>query len=240
MRPFIPNAVSYFTKRASAFHSAAIDSPHDDLVSGYSYLLTEDQSEMPAQRCAHRQVGILYADIVDYSRLTEQDEEGTHRHLVESMKTMEAYVCKSNGRIVHCAGDAILAEFKSAENALSCAINMQRSHHRRNACLNADRQVFFRIGVNFGGEIVDQGDIYGNAVNLAARLEKLAHSGGICVSETVKRRLNNHQSFKFIATGKQHLKNISEPVEAFWIVFDAEPMDRVDQSCSTNSSVMAL
>ena len=240
MRPFIQNAVSYFTRRANALHSAAIDSPHDVLVSGYSYLLPGDQSEVPAQRCAHRQVGILYADIADFSRLTEQDEEGTHRHLVESMKTMGAYVCKSNGRITHFAGDAILAEFKSAENALSCAINMQRSDQRRNACLNPDRQVCFRIGVNFGEVIVDQGDIYGNAANLAARLETLAHSGGICISETVKRRLKNHHSFKFIATGKQYLKNISEPVEAFWIVFDAELVEPVDQTCNAHASVVAL
>ena len=240
MRPFIQNAVSYFTKRANALHSTAIGSPHDALVSGYSHLFSGDQSEIPTHRCAHRQVGILYADIADYSRLTEQDEEGTHRHMVESMKTMEAYVSKSKGRIAHFAGDAILAEFKSAENALSCAINMQRSDHRRNACFNPDRQIFFRIGVNFGDVIVDRGDIYGNAVNLAARLETLAHTGGICVSEAVKSRLKNHHSFKFLATGKQHLKNISEPVEAFWIVFDAELVERVDQTCRGNVSVMAL
>jgi adenylate cyclase len=231
MRPFIQNAVSYFLEGAEAHHSTATDSPPDVIVSGYCYSLTKNQQEMSPQSCDHRQVGILYADIADYSRLTEQDEEGTHHRLVESMKTMEAYVSANYGKVAHVAGDAILAEFKDADNALNCAINMQLSDHRRNASLSSDRQILFRIGVNFGDVIADQGDIFGNAVNLAARLERLAHSGGICVSESVRRRLKDDPSFKFIAMGKQYIKNISDPVEVFWIEFGAERVEQIDYTC---------
>ena len=231
MKPFIQNAVSYFLEGAKAHHSTATDSPGDVMVSGYSYPLTKNQHEMIPQSCDHRQVGILYADIVDYSRLTELDEEGTHHRLVESMKIMEAYVSANYGKVAHVAGDAILAEFKDADNALNCAINMQLSDHRRNASLSSDKQILFRIGVNFGDVIADQGDISGNVVNLAARLEKLAHSGGICVSESVRRRLTDNPSFKFIAMGKQYVKNISDPVEVFWIEFGAERIEQVDLTC---------
>ena len=201
MRPFIQNAVSYFLGESEPQPLTTTDSAHDAIVSGYSYPLTETQPDVSPQSCGHRQVGILYADIVDYTRLTEQDEEGTHHRLVESLKTMEAYILANYGRVAHVAGDAILAEFKDADNALNCAINMQLSDHRRNAPLISERKILFRIGVNFGDVIADQGDIYGNAVNLAARLESLAHSGGICVSASVRHRLKNDSSFKFLAMG---------------------------------------
>ena len=238
MRPFIRNAVSYFLGGAKPHHSTTTDGPQDVIVSGYSYPLTENQRDMSPQTCGHRQVGILYADIADYTRLTEQDEEGTHHRLVESMKIMEAYVAANYGRVAHFAGDAILAEFKDADNALNCAINMQLSDHRRNASLSSDRQILFRIGVNFGDVIVDQGDIFGNAVNLAARLESLAHSGGICVSASVRHRLKNDTSFKFLAMGKQYVKNFSDPVEAFWIEFDTERVEHVDDTCLASASAV--
>ena len=234
MKSFIRNTVSYLEKIAGVRHLTSTDSPTDVIVSGYSYPLTKYQQEFSPKSCDHRQAGILYADIADYSRLTEHDEEGTHHRLVESMKIMEAYVSANNGRVAHIAGDAILAEFKDADNALNCAINMQLSDRRRNAGISFDRQILFRIGVNFGDVIADQGDIYGNAVNLAARLEKLAHSGGICVSESVRRRLKNHPSFKFIAMGNRYLKNISDPVEVFWIEFGAERIEQVDHTCVVN------
>lgn len=236
MRPFIQNAFSHFEKIVESQHLSATDSPYEVPVSGYNYPLTKNQQESSPESCDRRQVGILYADIVNYSRLTEQDEEGTHYRLVESMKIVKGYVATNKGRVAHFAGDAILAEFKDADNALNCAINMQLSDRLRNASLSSDRQILFRIGVNFGDVIADQGDIFGNAVNLAARLEKLAHFGGICVSESVRNRLKNHPSFKFVAMGKQYVKNISEPVEAFWIEFGAERIEHVDYPCVANLS----
>lgn len=234
MKPFIQNAVSYFLAGAAAQHRSVTESLNDVMVSGYSYPLNNRQQELPTQNCDHRRVGILYADIAGYSRLTEQDEEGTHHRLLESMKIMEAYVSANYGRVAHLAGDAILAEFKDADNALNCAINMQLSDRRRNASLSADSQIFFRMGVNFGDVITNQEDIFGNAVNLAARLQKLADSGGICVSESVRERLRDNPSFKFVAMGKQYLKNISDPVEVFWIEFGAERIKQFDHSCLAN------
>jgi len=240
MRPFIQNAVTYLERRIEALGSSAADNLCDAVVSGYSYPLTKYQQAWPSENCDHRQVGILYADIADYARLTEQDEEGTHHRLVESMKIMEAHVSANCGRVAHFAGDAILAEFKDADNALNCAINVQLWDLQRNASLNSDKQILFRIGVNFGDVIADQGDIFGNAVNLAARLEKLAYSGGICVSESVRHRLKGHPSFKFVAMGKQYVKSISEPVEAFWIEFDSEAIEQVDHTCATTLSEVVL
>jgi class 3 adenylate cyclase len=239
MRPIIQNAVSYFLGGSEPHYSTTTDSPHDVIVSGYSYPLTENQRDTSPQNRGHRQVGILYADIADYTRLTEQDEEGTDHRLEESMKIMEAYINANYGRVVHVVGDAILAEFKDADNALNCAINMQLSDHRRNASLSPDRQIFFRIGVNFGDVTEDQSDIYGNAVNLAARLETLVHAGGICVSESVRLRLKDELSFKFLAMGKQYVKNFSDPVESFWIEFDAERVEQVDDTCVAHASAVA-
>ncbi|RLA40512.1 MAG: hypothetical protein DRR42_25780, partial [Gammaproteobacteria bacterium] len=179
MRPFIQNAVSYFVERAEAYPSTSTDCPHDAIVSGYSCPLTNNQQELCQDSCDRRQVGILYADIADYSRLTEQDEEGTHHRLVESMRIIEAYVTANNGRVAHTAGDAILVEFKDIGSALNCAVNAQLAAREMNARFPVNQRILFRIGVNFGDVIADNGDIYGNAVNLAARLEKLANRGGI-------------------------------------------------------------
>jgi len=238
MKPYIQNVVSYLERRVEAFGLSAANNLCDAVVSGYSCPLTENQQEWPSEHCDHRQVGILYADIADYSRLSEQDEEGTHNRLVESMKTMETYVSANCGRVAHFAGDAILAEFKDADNALNCAINVQLWNLQKNAGLSSDKQILFRIGVNFGDVIADHGDIFGNAVNLTARLEKLAYSGGICVSESVRHRLEEDPSFEFVAMGKQYVKNISEPLEVFWIEFDSEAIEQVDHSCVASASVV--
>lgn len=238
MRPFIQNAVSYFARRFENFASTGTDKTCDVVVSGYSFPLDKYRQAWPCANCDHRQVGIMYADIADYSRLSELDEEGTHHRLVESMKIMQAHITENGGRVAHFAGDAILAEFKDADNALNCAINVQLWDLQKNAGLSSDKKILFRIGVNFGDVIADQGDIFGNAVNLAARLEELAHSGGICVSESVRRRLEGHPSFKFVAVGRQHVKNICEPVEVFWIEFDSEVIDQVDHGRVTSTSMV--
>lgn len=239
MRPFIQNAVSSFKRGLEECHFQEVSSARENIVPGYSYLSTIDQREPLPEGCDRRRAGIFYADIADYSRLTEQDEEGTHHRLVESMKIMEAHVAANNGRVAHFAGDAILAEFRDANSALNCAINVQLSARRLNAHLHANQQVLFRIGVNFGDVIVDHGDIFGNAGNLTARLEKLAHTGGVCVSESIMSNLKNHPTFKFVAMGKQYLKNISEPVHAFWIQFDAEQVENFDSSREKSVSAAA-
>ena len=239
MRPFIQNAVSYFKEKGEAPHSTSTDSARDAIVSGYSRPLTKNQQELCQDNCDRRQVGIFYADIAACSRLTEQDEEGTHHRLVESMKIMEAYVASNNGRVVHTAGDAILVEFEGIDSALLCAVNVHLAEQEMNARLPVNQRVLFRIGVNVGDVIADNGDIYGNAVNLAARLEKLAKIGGICISESVRSELEDNSVFNFVALGNQYVKNISEPVQAFWIEFDAQQVVEAEFSSSLKVSVRA-
>lgn len=238
MKVFLNSVISSDKHDTSPVPDSADRNTANFIISGYSPALSADQPEGMSPDLNHKLAGILYADIVDYSRLTEQDEEGTHLRLVEGMTTMKHHVIANEGRIAHFAGDAILAEFKDADSALHCAINVQLSAQQWNANLSSDQRMLFRIGVNFGDVIADHGDIFGNAVNLAARLEKLAQTGGICVSESVRQRLEDHSSFKFIAMGKQYLKNISEPVQAFWIEFDAEQVVNGDYTRLLKVSAM--
>ena len=129
MKTLIHSAFSFFKQRFSLFpFSAAVGNTgvnKDVIVLGYSNSQYSGQQRRCVDRLSHRQVGILYADIAAYSRLTEQDEEGTHHRLVECMEIMEAYVTTNNGRVAHTAGDAILAEFNDACSALQCAVNVQ-------------------------------------------------------------------------------------------------------------------
>ena len=148
---------------------------------------------------------------------------------------MEAYVTANNGRVVYTAGDAILVEFEDIDSALHCAVNVQLAAREMNAQLPVNQRVLFRIGVNFGEVIAD----YGNAINLAARLEKLAKSGDICVSESVRSELEDNSAFNFDALGNQYVKNISEPVHTFWIEFDAQQIVDADFTSSLKVSVMA-
>jgi adenylate cyclase len=230
MKLLTQNTVSYFDKWIEACQLSATSSPGDAIVSGYSCSSSINRQEPLPKSCDRRLSGIFYADVTDYARLTEQDEEGTHLHLVEAMKIMKAHVDVDNGRVAHFAGDAILAEFKDADSALHCAINVQLAARQWNATLDLESQVRFRIGVNFGEIIADHGDIYGNAVNLAARLENLACSGGICVSDTVRAELANKSAFKFVALGKQYVKNVRKPVEVFWIEFDPLQIINIEQT----------
>jgi len=230
MVTFIQGTLSYLRQRFEIFtESPGMVSSGNNwhVLSGYSYTpgpVHETQQERSLER---RQVGILYADVAAYSRLTEQDEEGTHHRLVKCMEIMVACVEARQGRVVHTAGDAILAEFRGDEDALRCAIDVQLTARELNDRIPLYERVEFRIGVNYGDVIADNGEIYGNAVNLAARLEQLAERGGICVSRSVKCRLEDHPSFRFVAMGEQYLKNLSEPVEVFWIVIDSNLDDEI-------------
>jgi len=196
------------------------------------------KSRAPLDRPDRRKAGIFYADIANYARLTEQDEEGTHMLLVEAITIMMTNVADNRGRIAHLAGDAILAEFENADSALHCAIRVQQAARLWNADRAAEQQVLFRIGVNFGEVISDRGDIHGNAVNLAARLERLASSGGICVSESVWRELDGNPDYRFVDIGNQCVSNIHQPVHAFWIEID--PVDVVDSELTTAVRISAV
>ncbi|MBT8433079.1 MAG: adenylate/guanylate cyclase domain-containing protein [Gammaproteobacteria bacterium] len=239
MNSLIQNAVSFFEKSIAVSQPFATSSRGDAIVSGYSFASNVNRHEPLPESCDRRRAGIFYADIANYSPLTEQDEEGAHRRLAEGMKIMKAYITASNGRVAHTAGDAILAEFKDADNALQCAVNVQLAARVLNARLHVSQRLLFRIGVNFGEVIADNADIYGNALNLAARLEKLADSEGICVSDSVRSELEDNSAFNFVALGKQYVKNINEPVQAFWIEIDAQQVVDADFTGTVKVSVMA-
>ena len=163
---------------------------------------------------------ILYADVVDYSRLTGEDEEGTHRLLSEYLDRLSAHVQGNNGRVVHYAGDAMLAEFDTVVDAVSCGVDVQNDLHARNEPLPEERRVWFRIGINLGDVIVDRDDIYGDGVNIAARLEGLADPGGICVSGTVHDALGSRLALGYAFMGEQQVKNIAQSVRAYRVIFD--------------------
>ncbi len=158
---------------------------------------------------------IFYADVVDYSRLTGLDEEGTHHTLRGCLDLVTDLIDRYHGSVVHFAGDAILAEFDTASNALSCAATVQQKLEAGNMDVPDDRKMQFRIGVNLGEVIVDRGDIYGDGVNVAARLETLAEPGGICLSGSVFDAISHKLPLDYNFLGERQVKNIEKPVRAF-------------------------
>ncbi len=161
---------------------------------------------------------ILFADVAGYSRLTGEDEDSTHRTLREYFDLFAARIEHHNGRIAHFAGDAVLAEFAAVVDAVRCATEAQGEFHTRNARLPDERKVQFRIGVNLGDVIADRGDIYGDGVNVAARLEELAEPGGVCISDAVRSALGTRLSLEYKFIGEHRVKNIAAPLRAFHIV----------------------
>ncbi len=167
------------------------------------------------QRLPRKLSAIMYADVAGYSRLTGEDEEGTHRRLSTYLDAISEAVEKHSGQVVHYAGDAVLADFTTVTDALSCAVLIQGQLADRNRDLPEERKVCFRIGVNLGEVIVDRNDIYGDGVNVAARLESLADPGGICVSESVRTAAGNMLPVEYEFLGEQQVKNIVRPIPAY-------------------------
>ncbi len=170
---------------------------------------------MDPDRLPRKLAAILYADVADYSRLTGEDEDATHRRLSEYLDFISGRVEHQHGRVMHYAGDAVLAMFEAVVDALSCASTIQSDLEERNADLAQERKLQFRIGVNLGDVIEDRGDIYGDGVNIAARLESLAEPGGICVSESVYDAVSNSLPFSYEFMGAQRVKNIEKPVRVY-------------------------
>ena len=170
---------------------------------------------------------ILSADAVGYSRLMGDDEEATIRILTEYRKAITALVNQHSGRVVDSPGDNVLAEFPSVVDAVRCAVETQKQIAKRNADLPENRRMLFRIGVNLG-DIVDEGDrIYGDGVNIAARLEGLAEAGGICISHTAFDQAKGKLEVGYQYLGEHSVKNIAEPVRAYKILMEPEAVGKV-------------
>ena len=165
---------------------------------------------------------ILAADVVGYSRLIAEDEEETLRRLASYREVIDDFIAKANGRIFNTAGDAVLAEFSSAVEAVRCAIDIQESLRTRNMAYPPSRQMSLRIGITIGDVVERDGDLLGDGVNIAARLEGLAAPGGICISRTVYEQVANKLSVQFADIGAQEVKNIPNPVHAYMVALRAE------------------
>ena len=172
----------------------------------------DDDGDQPLPR---RLAAILYADVARYSHMTGVDEDATHRTLRRYFDLIAARVADHSGRVAHYAGDAVLAQFDAAVDALSCAVVVQRELGEINRELEPSRQVRFRVGVNSGDVIEDRGDIFGDGVNVAARLEALAEPGGICISDAVRVAVGNRVPVDYLFIGEQKVRNIAEPVRAY-------------------------
>jgi len=169
------------------------------------------------KRHRRKLVSIIYADVSNYSGLTEEDEEGTHACLVKYIDLMSENIRACNGKIAHFAGDAVLAMFSDVVDVVKCAVSVQNKIREFNLAYPTERRLEFRIGINLGEAILDRGDIYGNAVNVATRLESLADPGGIVVSDAVRISIGNRLPYSYVSLGEQWVKNINAPVRAYSI-----------------------
>lgn len=160
---------------------------------------------------------ILYADVAGYSRLTGADEEGTHKTLATYLDAITEIINNRSGHVLHYAGDAVLADFDSVVVALNCALEIQSKLAEQNESLPANRKVEFRIGINLGDVIVDRGELFGDGVNITARLESLAQPGGICISSNVYDQVEGKIEIDFEDIGLQKVKNIERSVHAYFV-----------------------
>ena len=180
---------------------------------------------MSERKAERRLAAILAADVVGYSRLVGVDEEGTLERLrVLRREVVDPMIKEHRGRIVRITGDGILVEFASVVDAVRCAVDTQREMALRNSEVPADQRIEFRIGINLGDIMDDEGDIYGDGVNVAARLEALAPPGGICVSRVVRDQVRDKLNFTFDDRGEQQVKNIARPVRIFDVKLAGEIM----------------
>src|SRR5271155_2885766 len=174
---------------------------------------------MPSVR---RLTAILAADAAGYSRLMGADEEGTHERLQAHLgELVNPKIGEHRGRIVKNTGDGFLAEFASVVDAVRCAVEVQRGMIDREPEMPDEQRIRFRIGINLGDVIVEEHDIFGDGVNVAARLEALAQPGGICISRTVRDHIRDKLAYQFDDMGEQSVKNIARPVRVYTLHAEA-------------------
>ena len=179
---------------------------------------------MVEARVERRLAAILAADVAGYSRLMGTDEEGTLAALKSCRRELiNPKIAEHRGRIVKTTGDGTLVEFASAVDATRCAIEIQRAMAERNTAMPENRQIEFRVGINVGDVIIDEDDIYGDGVNIAARVEALASPGAICLSENAYQQIKGKLALDAVDMGEHQLKNIAQPVRVYHIGSNGAP-----------------
>jgi adenylate cyclase len=189
-------------------------------------------NEDRGQDIERKLAAIMSADIVGYSRLMELDEGETLRRLWELRTTIDKLIEQRGGRVAGAAGDSLLAEFPSVIEAAACTIEVQQATGALNESYGSDKKMLLRIGLNVGDVIEQDDTIFGDGVNVAARLQALAPVGGICISQLARDHLENKESYQFEELGLLSLKNIARPVQAFNLVLG----DRAAQSLPQGQS----
>jgi len=180
---------------------------------------------MAEARVERRLAAILAADVAGYSRLMGSDEEGTLAQLkAHRRELIDPKIAEHGGRIIKTTGDGMLVEFASVVNAMRCSTEIQRGMVVRNATVLEDKRIEFRVGINVGDIIIDGGDIFGDGVNIAARLENLAEPGGICISGRVEEDVRGKLDLGFEDAGEQQLKNITRPVRVYRVQLGGAPV----------------
>ena len=178
---------------------------------------------MTGERVERRLAAVLAADVAGYSRLMGIDEEGTLARLKAVRKALvDPTIATHRGRIVKTTGDGMLVEFASAVDAVRCAVEVQRGMAEQNAAVPQDDRIEFRIGIHVGDIIIDDNDIFGDGVNIAARLEGIAEPGGVCISDDAYRQVRGKVEIAFDDMGPQTLKNIAEPMQAWRVRLTAQ------------------
>ena len=175
--------------------------------------------DIPSDRPLNRKLAaIFYTDAVGYSRLTGKDEDSTFLKMNEYLEVVSDAVAQHQGSVIHYAGDAVLADFSTVTAALKCAVFVRDELNLRNQALPDDKQVWFRTGVNLGEVVCEENRIFGDGVNVAARLESLADPGGICISESARSAIGNKLELRYDFMGEQSVKNIERPIRAYRVL----------------------
>ena len=186
--------------------------------------------QTPAVGMSRKLAAIFSTDVAGYSRLMGDDEEATIRTLTAYRAVISSLIQHYRGRVVDSPGDNLLAEFASVVDAVRCAVEIQHALKEKNAELPEQRQMQFRIGINLGDVIVEGERLYGDGVNIAARLESLAIPGGICISGTVYDQVENKLALNYEDQGEQTVKNIAKPVRTYRVVMDEAAATLVEQA----------
>ena len=182
---------------------------------------------MTTQEIKRKLTAILSADVKGYSRLMGEDEKGTVRTLNEYKKVMTGLIQHHHGRVVDSTGDNLMAEFASVVDAVECSVEIQKELKTRNAELPENRRMEFRIGINLGDVIEEEGRIYGDGVNIAARIESLSEAGGVCISGSAYDFVGKKLSLGYEYLGEHTVKNIEKPVRVYRVLMEPEAVGKV-------------